>query len=99
MESRDHKLAPAKKYMVSREPKKNTKVLLLLKDDARPYLSKIQRAALLEEVSKQYAKAKEQQRIEAMPKLTIAQAAAQQTEGKLTLEELTKGIKEGWVTI
>ena len=97
--SKQRHLAPTKKYFVSREPKKNTKVLLLLKDDTRPYLTKQARADLLEEVGKQYAKAKKEQQIESKPHLSIAQANAQHQEGKLTLDELVKGIKEGWITV
>ncbi len=97
--SKQRYLAPTKKYFVSREPKKNTKVLLLLKDDTRPYLTKQARADLLTEVGKQYAKAKKEQQIESKPKLSIAQANAQHQEGKLTLDELVKGIKEGWITV
>ncbi len=99
MDSQNRHMAPNKKYFVTREPKKNTKVLLLLKDDAKPYLTPAVRAALMEEVGKQYAKAKREDQIARKPKLTIAQAAAQQAEGKMTLEELTQGIKEGWITL
>jgi len=94
-----HQMAPSKKYFVSKPPKKNTKVLLLLKDDAKPYLTKQARTDLLADVSKQYLKAKEEARIESIPEITIAQASAQQQEGKMTMDDIIRGIKEGWITV
>ena len=98
MQPGDHKLAPTKKYFVTRPPKKGTKVLLLLKDDLKPYMSKAQRAALMEEVGKQYLSAKKQEN-ENHPKITMSVAAAQQAEGKMTMDELVKGIKNGWIIV
>jgi len=97
--ARDRKVAPDKKYAVWKEPKKNTKVLLLLKDDLKPYLSKAQRASLLEEVGKAYASAKKKQENENHPKISITIAAAKQMEGTMTMGEMIKGIKEGWIIV
>ena len=99
MQPGDHKLAPSKKYAVWKDPKKGTKVLLLLKDDLKPYLSQAQRASLMEEVGKQYKSAKKKEENENRPKITMSVAAAKEKEGTLTMDELVKGIKEGWIVI
>ncbi|MEK7135444.1 MAG: hypothetical protein AAB780_01935 [Patescibacteria group bacterium] len=92
-----HTLAPTKKYVASKPAAKVTKVALLLKDDASPYLTTAQRTVLLGEVEKEYTRAKEEQRIAAIPKLSLAHVSAQFQEGKLTFKELLQGLKEGWV--
>jgi hypothetical protein len=92
-------LAPTKKYFVTREPKKNTKVLLLLKDDLKPYLSKAQRESLLLDVGDQYKAAKKKEQNENMPKITMSVAAVQVMEGKITNEQFIKGIEEGWILV
>lgn len=97
--SKQRHLSPNKKYAVWRDPKKNTKVLLLLKDDLKPYMSKAQREALMLEVGKQYASAKKKEENENRPKITMTVAAAQQAEGKITYDEFIKGIKEGWIIV
>lgn len=99
MKQGDHKLAPTKKYAVWKDPKKGTKVLLLLKDDLKPYLTKAMRASLMEEVGKQYLSAKKKEENENRPKISISIAAAQQAEGTLTYDDLIKGIKEGWIIV
>lgn len=92
-------LAPAKKYFVTRAPKDNTKVLLLLKDDLKTYLTKAQREALMLEVGDKYKAAKKKEQNENMPKITMSVAAAQMAEGKITNEQFIKGIKEGWILV
>ena len=96
---KDHKLAPSKKYTVTREPKNSTKVILLLKDDLKPYLTPVQRTALMEEVGKQYTSAKKKQENDAKPKITLSVAQARIAEGNLGWDEMLKGIKEGWVLV
>lgn len=98
-QARDRKISPDKKYAVWKEPKNNTKVLLLLKDDLKQYLSKAQRASLMEDVGKQYASAKKKEENENRPKISISIAAAKQAEGTLTMDEMIKGIKEGWIIV
>lgn len=88
MDCRLYTLAPAKKYVASKTASKVTKVALLLKDDASPYLTTAQRTELLGAVEKEYTRAKEEQR----PKLSLSCV-----ESKLTFEELLQGLKKGWV--
>jgi hypothetical protein len=95
----DHKLAPTKKYTVWKDAKKNTKVMLLLKHDIRPFLSTAQRTVLMEEVGKQYTSAKKKEENDNHPKITMSVAAAQQAEGTLTMDSLIEGIKNGWIVV
>jgi len=93
--SQKRQLAPEKKYWSCKALTKKDKVDLLLKDDAaKPKILKPgQRIELLVGVEKAYKAARKKADIAKNPKVDIESA------GNLSMAELIKGIKEGWIVV
>jgi len=97
--AKQRQIATDPKHAVWKNAKNTTKVLLLLRDDFRPYLKPAQRELLLGEVGKAYARAKKIAELKSKPRISITQATTDHLEGRLSLAELTKGIKDGWIVV